>query len=197
MLESLLSAFDQRIEKLESRVKELEQTNTELKKKLDCGEPDFKRVISIQESLIVELEQYSRRTNIKIFGVTESAGRDKEDTLNVVSNIIKDKLELDVGKNIIVAHRIPSRNTAAPRPIIVKFLHPSTQEMVLRSRRKLKGRPISISDDLSFCMQNVLNRAKHHDMVKDAWSCRGKIFYQVKGSEQIRQLKFGEPVRTD
>ena len=71
-----MSELGQRIEKIKSRVKELEQTNTELKKKLDCGEPDFKKVIFIQEARIVELEQYSRQTNIEKLGVTESAGRD-------------------------------------------------------------------------------------------------------------------------
>ena len=68
------------------------------------------------------------------------------------------------------------------------------QERVLRQRLKLKGKPIIIADDLCLGMQGVLNRAKNDDRVSKAWSWRGKVFFQHKGSEEINQLKFGEPL---
>ena len=73
-------------------------------------------------------------------------------------------------------------------------MRPESQESVLRSRRKLKGEPISISDDLCVAMQNVLSRAKKDDRVEKYLSWRGKIFYQRKGSQEIKQLRFGEPI---
>ena len=69
----------------------------------------------------MELEQYSRRANIKIFGVPEvkpDAGPENPNEL--VIDICQTHLELNI----------------------------SNSDILLRRRRKLKGKPISIADDL-------------------------------------------------
>ena len=175
LLDSLMTAFGKRVDTLEARVTLLEEENGELKKRLENTDPNVKSVISIQEARIVELEQYSRRTNIKIFGVPKTANNGgKENTVDIVKNIFANRLQQTITTaDILAAHRIPTRNKTQPRPIIVNFLRPESQESVLRSRRKLKGEPISISDDLCVAMQNVLNPAEKDDRAEKSWSWRG------------------------
>ena len=199
LLDSLKKAFSKRFDDLEHWIDDLEMQNHELKKQLSAEpntEVKFKHVIQAQETRIVELEQYSRRANIKIFGVPEvKPGAGQENPTELVINICKTHLELNISNSdILAAHRIPSRNNNIPRKLYVKFLRTDMQERVLRQRRKLKGKPINIADDLCLGMQGVLNRAKNDDRVSKAWSWRGKVFFQHKGSEEINQLKFGEPL---
>ena len=74
LLDSLKKDFGEQIDDLEHRIADLEMQKHELKKQ-QSAEPNteakFKQVIEAQETRIVELEQYSRRANIKIFGVPE------------------------------------------------------------------------------------------------------------------------------
>ncbi|KAK9707669.1 hypothetical protein QE152_g27713 [Popillia japonica] len=54
-----------------------------------------------------DLEQYSRRNNLRIFGVPEEAN---EDTKVLVSNFCKEKLKLNVGPELMDAcHRLPAK----------------------------------------------------------------------------------------
>ena len=158
LLDSLMTAFWKRVDTLEARVTQLEEENGELKKRLENTDPNVKSVIGIQGARIAELEQYSRRTNIKIFGVLETANNGgKKNTVDIVKNIFEIRLQQTITTtDILAAHRIPTRNKTQPRPIIVKFLRSEAQESVLRSGWKLKGEPISISDDLCVAMQNML-----------------------------------------
>ena len=139
-----MTAFGKQVDTLEARVTQLEEENGELKKRLEKTDPNVKSVIGIQEARIVE--QYSRRTNIKIFGVAETANNaGEESTVDIVKHSFENRLQQTITTaDILAAHRISTRNKTQPRPIIVKFLR---QE----SRRKLKGEPISISNDVLQC----------------------------------------------
>lgn len=64
------------------------------------------------------LEQYTRRSNIRLFGLEEKAG---EDVNKLVTNVVKEKLRLDLPDDAIeCAHRVGKQGNN-PRAIIVKF----------------------------------------------------------------------------
>ena len=106
LLDSLMTAFGKRVDTLEARVTQLEEENGELKKRLENTDPNVKSVIGIQEARIVELEQYSRRTKIKIFGVPETANNGgKENTVDIVKNIFENRLQQTItSADILAAH---------------------------------------------------------------------------------------------
>ena len=62
-------------------------------------------------------EQYSRKSNIKIFGVKEG---DREITSEVVRSMMKDVASIDLAEHYVVAcHRIPGGKMGLPRPIVL------------------------------------------------------------------------------
>ena len=59
----------------------------------------MKSVIGIQEArIIVKLEQYSRRTNIKIFGVPETANNGGKQVKKILLILLKTFLKIDCNK---------------------------------------------------------------------------------------------------
>lgn len=65
--------------------------------------------------LVNQNEQYSRKHNFKIMGLTEN---DKDNTL--VQAFLKTNINVEIDDHeIIAAHRIPGKK-GKPRPIIVK-----------------------------------------------------------------------------
>lgn len=97
-------------------------------------------------------EQYSRKNNIRITGITETAN---ENILNCVLELFNTKLELQLRpEDIEKAHRSGTKGTQ-PRPIIVRFCSYATRDLVYRRRKKLKDK---LSIDASM-MTNVTNGA--------------------------------------
>lgn len=82
------------------------------------------------ESQVVEQEQYSRRANIRVFGLKEEPG---EDVTKLILGLIKDKLGIVLVKeNIAAAHRLPAREGQI-RPInIVRFSTRAHKEQVIK-----------------------------------------------------------------
>ena len=94
-------------------------------------------------------EQYTRRTNIRIFGVKEQV---KEDTDQLAKNLCKDELGIILkDKDISRSHRVGKKSMSnKPRPIIVRLTRHNTKVDILRKRRQLKERkrPYSVQEDL-------------------------------------------------
>ncbi|KAK3096119.1 hypothetical protein FSP39_023420 [Pinctada imbricata] len=81
-------------------------------------------------------EQYSRKNNIKIYGMTES--RD-EDTTSAVCKILKDCAKVDLTKDeILAAHRLPSKVEGATRPVILKVKNSDIKSRIMKQRSTVK-----------------------------------------------------------
>ena len=113
--------------------------------------------INRMESAINAMEQYSRRSNIRIFGLQEKKG---ENTDALVADVITRKLgvTLDPVRDLDRTHRTrrlhdnsepsapgtsstdaSSARKARPRPIIVKLTTYRKRREVIYNRKKLKG----------------------------------------------------------
>ena len=62
------------------------------------------------------------------------------------------------------------------RPIIVKFLSYRVRNKVIKARRNLKGRKISITEALVKGRRDLLRKAQERVGFRNAWSYNGKIF---------------------
>lgn len=140
-----------------------------------------------------ESEQYSRRNCLKFYGVKESAS---EDTDKIVCQLATERLGVPVTiADIDRSHRVASRNVGAtdsqtsndrakkPRTIIAKFCSYRVRTAVLRARRKLKGSGIGIDEALTSTNQELLQTAKKHAKVKEAWSSDGRIVVLLPASQ--------------
>ena len=120
-----------------------------------------------------DLEQYGRRYNIRLHGLTLSG----ESSTDAVVDIIRDKLHLECTTDDIEAsHPLPSRSSEKQPAVIVRFRSRKKRDEVLRSRKNLKGTNVSISEDLTSLNMQLLNRLKKSDKIKSCWTWNGRVF---------------------
>ena len=197
LLEKKLSAYDERftdIEKslegchenihaIESRVSNLETESQEDRPK-PITDGIRKEIVDIKIQ-VNDLEQYGRRSNIRIFGISI---HENENCAEKVVAVLKDKLnyhELTVS-DIENAHPLPTKSASADQnakpAVIVRMKSRQVKEAILKKRRALKGTGITISEDLTTLNVLLLNRLRNDSRVVDSWSDSP---YTVKGGGEI------------
>ena len=67
-----------------------------------------------------------------------------------------------------------------PRPISAKLTRNDIREKAIKSRRKLKGTRMLISEKLTNTNQALPKSAKVHQKVKAAWTVNGKITVLIR-----------------
>ena len=118
-------------------------------------DPDYvdDSLSELQEK-ISEMEDRSRRNNIRVDGVTEEKGETWEDCENKVLEILRDKLEIE-DVTIEHAHRVKpyqnkknNKGNASPRTIVSKLLNYKGKTGILQKCNSLKGTSYYIIDPL-------------------------------------------------
>ena len=98
----------------------------------------FRSVTYARQEEVDDLEQYTRRTNVRIYGVAEQP---EENTDNLAVDFFKSELNVDVASNDISRSQcVGKKSGAKPRPIIVRFTKHNTKVAVMSRRRVLKER---------------------------------------------------------
>ena len=197
LLDSIVSsAVERKIDDLLTKVESLQGQMSMKDNKigmLNKAVADQSTEISSLNLALDSLEQYSRRSSIRILGVEEKQG---EDTEAVVKEIITTKLgvSLEPSCDIDRLHRTGSARTttttARPRSIIVKMQSYKKRREILLNRRKLKGTGIPIVEDLTVKKQSLLAKTRAHKKVISAWSSDGRIFASLpaSGGKSVRKL---------
>lgn len=137
-----------------------------------------------------DLEQYTRRNNIRIYGVPETKG---EDTDGLVVQLCRERLGLEIqNKSISRSHRIGRQLSAAAdgkprhRPIIVRFVSYQDRRLLFNAKKKLKGSGVVMREDLTARRQEVYRRAVEVYGLKNCWTSDGRVLWLdskgVKGS---------------
>lgn len=180
---------------IENKLTEIDHLQSEVGKQ--------KETISSLTSNLNSLEQYTRRNNIRIFGVAEQ--RD-ENTDQLVSQVAE-KLGVRVAPtDIDRSHRVgppPSQDHAyadalrstsgkskhKARPIIVKFTSYKIKKAIMNERRKLKGSKTVIAEDLTKSNARLLTAAYTNRNTTAAWSIDGRIFAVVKDANNREKKK--------
>ena len=146
--------------------------------KLNKVEDDVDKVYEDIEYLydgLENIENHSRRNNIKVFGIPEKNEKKGpelwEECEEVVKSEIESKLNMECGDNVIIerAHlvgkrhapirHLPDRTTVKvrPRPIIAKFLSWKDKEKIVKAARKIKPKQVQFLEDFS---QRTLDKRK-------------------------------------
>lgn len=172
------------LEKLRLENKTLKKENSDLKESLQQREIKLKA----HEHDINDLEQYTRMNSVRIYGVDD---RDRYEssskTAEVVINLINTKLELSLQQmDVDVAHRLGRFRTDGNRPIICKFVSRETKGKVIKARRKLKGSPVVIREDLTLKNAKLLETVTGRPEIKKAWSDDGKIIALLHSGEKVK-----------
>lgn len=192
-LDTKLESFLLKIEENTGRIHDLEVGQDKIKSTISKID---EHVISLQESCkrslreVNELEQYSRRNCLRVFGIPEKRG---ENTGSLIIDLAKDKLDIELAtQDIDRSHRVGPLNSKS-RAIIIKFSNYEARTRLIRNRRKLKGTAITIREDLTKANQELLQAAKNNPKVKTAWTHDGKVIVLLSrnGKEETKRI-FGK-----
>ena len=180
-LEGRLFETEVKAEKLESEVKSLKKVNetaTGMIKQQD-------RRIRQNERELNDLQQYSRRWNLRVFKVPEK--ETAADCTAKVCAIFSDKVGIPItASDIEVAHRTGQRSSTRARPILVRFFDRKKRDSVIISRGNLKNKGIVIGEDLTYANYQVFRKASEHSATMSVWSSNGKILAKVKNGRIVR-----------
>ena len=133
-----------------------------------------------------ELEQYTRKVNLEIYGIPE---RKDEDLVNVVLDLAE-RLDVDLlPEDIDITHRLNKKKEKS-RPIIIRFANYCSKDQMYRSRLKLRklnvqsmgAEKIFINENLTARRAALFKRARDKSRSNKGWrvwTMDGKIFIKT------------------
>ena len=131
--------------------KKFQKVNDNLSKQKQKHKEDINELWKDNDQLcerLRDLEDRSRRDNLRIDGIAELENETWEQTEEILHNLFKEKLELE---NIFVerAHRVGNKGKNDKRTIVLKLASFKDKLKIISEARKLKGTNISINEDYS------------------------------------------------
>ena len=131
--------------------KKFQKVNDNLSKQKQKHKEDINELWKDNDQLcerLRDLEDRSRRDNLRIDGIAEVENETWEQTEEILHNLFKEKLELE---NISVerAHRVGNKGKNDKRTIVLKLASFKDKLKIISEARKLKGTNISINEDYS------------------------------------------------
>ena len=182
----LIEHNESRLHDVEIKVVEKERELVKIQQSIDS----HSQKLSNLENSIDHLEQYSRRSCLRIFGVKETAD---ENTDDIACDIANKNLGVSLARSDIDrSHRTGKvrQNYKHPRSIIVKFTSYRKRTEFLKARRKLKQTGITVQEDLTSKNQLLYKKTYESKKVESAWTLDGNIFALVKatGGKTLKKL---------
>lgn len=120
----------------------------------------------------VRNEQYSRKNNVRIFGLQEERDENLEER---VITFAKEYVNVEVKpEEVEIVHRIGAIRAGASRSnkqkaVIVKFVSNKTKMKLLTERRLLKVKGFAVMEDMAPDIAKRLKELKETSSVEDAW----------------------------
>jgi len=136
-----LNNVKEKAKAIENNVEEIEKgivfANSQIEELVQRDEKNVKRIKDLEDKLLYQ-EVYSRRENLRFFGIPE-ATHGPEDTAEVLHKFFREELNIDDPGNIEFqrVHRLGKKVHGQSRPIIARFLRFPERELVFRSVRDL------------------------------------------------------------
>ena len=135
------------------------------------------------------LAQYSRRENVRLHGIPETAD---ENTNDVVIALASDMgVHIDE-HDICISHRLQKPRSMQERPIIVRFVRRDTKIDMMRKKKTLRTidryRNTFVNDDLTPLRSKMLRALKHDEEVKRVWTIDGSFHCIVmEGNVEVKK----------
>ena len=170
-----------------AEVNQLKAANTELMAQVD--EVKFQ---------MDDLEQYSRRSSVRISGIKEEASEDLFKVVMDLSNDIKANIS---PRDIDRLHRVGRQSRGSgtetatrPRDIIVKFTNSSARLAVLKCRKTLRDRKASvyINEDLTSFRMGLsyeCRMLKRDKRIRNVWTFNGNVFVEDNTGNRQKIIK--------
>lgn len=174
--ESIVAVVTKQLEKhLEGMITKYEDSINKCNEQISALKVENQALQNDLNNKIDTLEQYSRRNNIRIYGIQETA---EENVEEITADFLRNKLNMKVGENYFErCHRVGPKQANKSRPILVKFLTYKFKADVYRSKSKLKGSKFLIKEDLTgrrvTCLKTLIGKYGY----RKVWTSDGNIMY--------------------
>ena len=182
---NLIDSISTLTSKVDTLTREVDNKNETIKK-LEA------RIDRLEEASDA-VEQYSRRPNLRFFGIPEASTASEDDTDSLITTVINESMQLQPPMSpdhLERSHRLGPKvtkdgKTSRDRVIIVRFRSEKLRDAVYRSRFKLKDHnsehpqnKIFISEDLTArraALARVTRSLKKEGTLIDCWTASGNI----------------------
>ena len=184
--DSALAKTQMELQKAQDEIKQMKQSIEDLDEAIDARDEEIEE---IQDELMEarqnlnRVEAHNRRGNLKIYGMPEYKGSDKEKCDEVAIKLFNEYMpgqEWGVDQ-VEKAHRLGKfQEGGRARPILVKMSNPQDTFLILgnrKAREKMKENNLHISQDLTRDQQDILKQERD----------KGNLAYFVSGKLVIRE----------
>lgn len=139
-----------------------------------------------EEKKLDYLEQLKKRNTLRFVGVKEEG---KKNVRNVVTDLIKTKLEIDLEEDAItsVSRDGNPRRDGRPRHVLVHFKDIKTKNRVYRKKKLFKGSKVVIMEDLTPLRVQLVKESSSKYGKQNVWTQNGHIF--AKRSDEIIEIE--------
>ena len=161
--------------KLNEKITTLERNLFSLKKDIEVIQTTKPSWATEIENKLVDLEDRSRRNNLRINGIKEGKNETWEEFEQWVNCFLEEKLDMGTSEIWIErAHRVGEKKRGQERQIVVQFNSYKKKLDILRNCKKLKGTNFSIFEDFSKETASI-RKEKWKEVLKNRKN--GMIFY--------------------
>lgn len=160
---------------LKTTIEELNQKIESYKQQINAMELQNDELVRDNKALNAEMDnlrQYSRRNNLRVFGLEYDGNTDAG-----LIKFFNEKMGVDV-KEADIDRSHPIGKSA--KHIIVKFTTYRARRLILSNRKKLKGTKIIITEDLTKNRLALLKMAQEKLGKRNAWTRDGIVWVQME-----------------
>ncbi|KAB0800560.1 hypothetical protein PPYR_06300 [Photinus pyralis] len=127
------------------------------------------------------LEQYSRRNNLRLFGIKECSNENPD---QLAIEVIQQKLNVNIElRDIDRSHRVGLPRDGKSRAILIKFVSYRLRAEVFKKKKLLKGTHYSIKEDLTKSRLSLLQEAASRYGGHNVWSYDGRVMVNYKNKK--------------
>ena len=122
-------------------------------------------------------------------------GRLREEFVKFVQENLHEEIRPD---EIEIIHRIGPKKSnngeqgsrsARTRPVIMKLLLNKSKMKILLKSKQLKGKGVTISEDMADDIAKRLKQLKKKRSIESAWFSNGKVKYKQYGDPLVKELR--------
>lgn len=171
---NLFSQLENRIlARFEDIKTQLNDLNESVKRLFRDSDGHAKAVEKLESDVDI-IQQQSRKNTLRIYGFPEN---ERENLAADLTKFLSDKLEIECNEeDVDYIFRTGRSLQNKPKPIVVNFIRNIKKNEVFQRKKKLKGSPVSIHEDLTKWRLGLLSKAKEKYGNKNAWSSNGNIY---------------------
>lgn len=195
-LSNSVDVVNNAMKEIQSQISELKKENKQLKNE----NIELQKVSTDMKERLRALEQYTRKNNIEISGIPETA---KENVLAVVKDI-GTALGLELQESqVAAAHRIPSFKRDRPASLVVQFQDRTSRDIWIskyKERKTITARDVNqaypphkvfVNEHLSPENKLFLNKLKQKTKdlgIKYVWCRDGKFYVRRADGESCKRI---------